>query len=177
LTRGRRALAVGALAVLFAGAGFLSYERWLGGGQPDSGRTGTRLLAASLLGLDGKVHPLAQWRGKVLVANFWATWCAPCREEIPVFIRFQDKYRERGLQFIGIAIDQSERVRPYAHDLGINYPVLVGGLETMEFARQIGDGAGVLPFTVVLDRSGQVVTTHIGALRPETLEKLIIPLL
>lgn len=129
------------------------------------------------MGLDDQPQTLEQWRGKVLVVNFWATWCAPCREEIPGFIKFQDQFGARGVQFVGLAIDQKERVGPYARDIGINYPVLVGGLDTMDFARQTGNSRGVLPFTLVIDRSGKVVTTEIGVLRPEKLESLLKPLL
>ncbi len=163
--------------MLFAGAGYLSYEWRAGARAPDPAATGQIVLAAKFKGLDDKLQALEQWRGKVLVLNFWATWCAPCREEIPVFIKFQDQYGARGVQFIGLAIDQKERVGPYARDIGINYPVLVGGLEGMDFARQVGNVRGVLPFTLVLDRSGKIATTEIGILRPEKLESLLKPLL
>ena len=178
MTRPLRALAVGVFAAAFAGAGFLFYQ-WRAGSDrpPDPVATGQMVLAATLMGLDDKPQPLAQWGGKVLVVNFWATWCTPCREEIPGFITFQDQYRSRGVQFVGIAIDEKERVGPYARDIGINYPVLVGGLETMEFARQVGNRRGVLPFTLVIDRAGKVITTEIGILRPDKLENLLKPLL
>lgn len=177
MTRPLQALLIGALAVLFAGAGYLFYE-WRAGTRPlDPVATGQMVLAAKFTGLDNQPQALGQWRGKVLVVNFWATWCAPCREEIPVFIKFQDEYGARGVQFIGLAIDQKERVGPYARDIGMNYPVLVGGLEGMDFARQVGNSRGVLPFTLVLDRSGKVVNTEIGVLKPEKLESLLKPLL
>ena len=117
-----------------------------------------------------------RWRsgaGKILVVNFWATWCAPCREEIPVFIKFQELYRGRGVQFVGIAIDHKDRVAPYAEDIGINYPVLVGGIETMDFARQLGNRLGVLPYTLVIDRSGKVATAVVGVLKAERLDPLL----
>ena len=177
MTRPLQALLIGAFAVLFAGAGYLFYQWRAGARPPDPVATGQMVLAAKFMGLDDKPQALEQWRGKVLVVNFWATWCAPCREEIPGFIKFQDQYGARGVQFVGLAIDQKERVGPYARDIGINYPVLVGGLESMDFARQVGNWRGVLPFTLVLDRSGKVVTTEIGVLKPEKLESLLKPLL
>jgi len=177
LTRPLQALFIGALAVLFAGAGFLFYQWRAGARPPDPVATGQMVLAAKFLGLDDKPQAIAQWRGKVLVVNFWATWCAPCREEIPTFIKFQDKYGARGVQFVGLAIDQKERVGPYAREIGINYPVLVGGLESMDFARQVGNRRGVLPFTLVIDRNGKVITAELGVLKPEKLESLLKPLL
>ena len=177
MNRRVQALLAGAFAVLFAGAGFLFYQ-WRAGEQPlDLVATGQTVLAAKFMGIDDTLQPFEQWRGKVLVVNFWATWCAPCREEIPGFIRSQERYRVNGVQFVGVAIDQKERVAPYARDIGINYPVLVGGLETMEFTRQLGNRRSVLPFTLVLDRAGKVITTEVGILRPDKLEKLLQPLL
>ena len=177
MSRPPQTLLIGAFAVLFAGAGFLFYQWRAGDRPPDPVAAGQMVLAAKLMGLDDKLQPLAQWRGKVLVVNFWATWCTPCREEIPGFIKIQDQYRSLGVQFVGIAIDQKERVGPYARDIGINYPVLVGALETMEFARQVGNPRGVLPFTLVIDRTGKVATTKIGILKPDKLENLLKPLL
>ena len=172
-----QALLAGVIATVFAAAGYLIYQWRSEGLPPDPVATGQMVLRAKLLGLDGQPHALAQWHGKVLVVNFWATWCAPCREEIPVFIRFQEQYRARGVQFVGIAIDQKERVIPYAKDIGINYPVLVGGIETMDFARQLGNRMGVLPFTLVIDQSGKVTTTVVGVLKSERLDALLSSLL
>ena len=112
-----------------------------------------------------------------IIIDVWATWCAPCREEIPGFIQFQERFRADGVQFVGVAIDQKERVAPYAKEMGINYPLVVGGLETMEFARQLGNQRSVLPFTLVIDRSGKVTSAQVGMLRPEKLESLLKPLL
>lgn len=169
-----QALLITALAVICAAAGFVVYQ-WRAGddNQTNPAAIGQMLMAAHLIGLDGKAHPLEQWRGKVLVVNFWATWCAPCREEIPGFVKFQQQYGTRGVQIVGIAIDTAERVAPYIQEIGINYPILVGGIETMDFARQIGNRAGVLPFTVVIDRQGKVVTTVVGIVRPEKLASLL----
>ncbi len=85
-------------------------------------------FAASLSDIEGNTQPFSQWRGNVLLVNFWATWCAPCREEIPEFIETQDKFREQGLILVGIAIDQKERVEAFSKEFAINYPVVVGDL-------------------------------------------------
>jgi thiol-disulfide isomerase/thioredoxin len=175
----RQKLAIAVAAVVFAAAGVLAYQ-WRAGafeGGPDPVVAGQTLLAARLAGLDGATLTLEQWRGKILVVNFWATWCAPCREEIPVLIKFQSGFGPRGVQFVGIAVDTAERVAVYAREMGINYPLLVGGLETMELAREVGDRAGVLPFSLVIDRSGRVAGIAVGILRPEKLEKMLLPLL
>ena len=92
-------------------------------------------MAASLPDMEGKSQALAQWRGKVLVVNFWATWCSPCLKEIPEFVRMQDKFGNQGLQFVGIAIDNPVKVREFAAKYRMNYPVLVGEMDAIELAR------------------------------------------
>ena len=135
------------------------------------------IATASFYDLQEKVQPLAQWKGKVLVVNFWATWCPPCLAEIPEFIQLQKQYDKQGVQFIGIAIDQKSKVQAYAQEVGMNYPVLLGDLAGIDLARRIGNAQGGLPYTVILDRSGKIVTTQLGALSHEKLEGIIKPLL
>lgn len=134
-------------------------------------------MQATLPDLNGQPQALGQWKDKVVVVNFWATWCAPCREEIPALIAVQDKLGPKGLQIVGIAIDQAERVKPYAAQMGINYPVLVGELDAMELVQRAGNQLGGLPFTVILDRSGRPVRSELGALDADRLEKIVQPLL
>ena len=109
--------------------------------------------------------------------NFWATWCPPCIAEIPEFIKFQKKYAKQGVQFIGIAIDQKSKVQTFAADVGMNYPVLLGDLAGIDLARRIGNAQGGLPYTVIVDRKGNIVTTQLGTLSHEKLEGIIKPLL
>ncbi|SER66416.1 Thiol-disulfide isomerase or thioredoxin [Nitrosomonas sp. Nm51] len=135
------------------------------------------ILSANLPDVDGLSQPVSQWKGDVIVANFWATWCTPCREEIPEFIEMQQEYRDQGLTFIGIAIDQQEKVIPYSKEFGINYPVLIGGLNAMSLAEAAGNQMSVLPYTVIFDRQGNITDTFLGRVHKKTLEKSIMPLL
>ena len=136
-----------------------------------------RLMLISLADTRGKSQPMSQWRGKVLVVNFWATWCAPCREEIPALMRVQHKYASNSVQFVGIALDNVSKVRDYAEEMGIDYILLIGGMETLDVTRDLGNRAEVLPFTVVLDRAGKVVYAHAGALTEALLGAVLSALL
>lgn len=135
------------------------------------------VFAASFKDLDDKLQPLKQWRGKVVVLNFWAPWCPPCREEMPDFIKLQDKYRERGLVFIGVALDEKIKVQAFADEIGVNYPILLGEMEAVDLARKIGNRLGGLPFTVVINRNGKVVASEVGGLTLARMEKIVLPLL
>lgn len=179
MTKAREWLLIGLVALAAAGAGY-GYNLWRSG--PDTRAAASAdglgaLMASRLPDLDNNPQSIAQWRGKVVVVNFWATWCAPCREEIPLFVRLQNKHRELGLQFVGIAIDHADQVRPYAAELGMNFPILIGGVDSIELARKLGNRAGVLPFTVILDREGKVVATEVGAAKEAKLEPLLKSLL
>ncbi len=136
-----------------------------------------RLWAAELEDLAGQRQALAQWRGQVVVLNFWAPWCPPCRKEIPGFIRLQQRYGARGLQFLGVALDQPEPVREYVQSAGINYPILLGGMAAVMLGQAAGNPQGGLPYTLILDRQGQPVITLLGAVSERRLEELIRPLL
>jgi thiol-disulfide isomerase/thioredoxin len=111
------------------------------------------------------------------VINFWATWCEPCREEIPVFVKLQDSHGAKGLQFVGISIDQPDKTADFASKFKINYPTLIGTFDTIEVSRQAGNKRRVLPYTVILDRKGQIVAAELGGLTREKLELLLKPLL
>jgi len=131
------------------------------------------LMAASFRDLDGRAHSLGEFQGKVMVLNFWATWCAPCREEMPGFERLQANWRDRGIQFIGISSEDPAKVAGFAKSLGITYPLWIGGDEVEEFSRRLGNDRSVLPFTVVLDRSGHVVNVRVGAYHEAELQAIL----
>lgn len=134
------------------------------------------LMALSLPDLENKTQPLSQWRGKVMVVNLWATWCAPCREEIPMFVKMQQKYRTQGLQFVGISIDQADKTSEFSRNFGINYPSLIGTFDTVEISRQAGNTKRVLPYTIIFDRKGKIVATELGGLTQAKLEAIVNPL-
>ena len=135
------------------------------------------ILAANLPDIQGENQAVSQWLGNVLVVNFWATWCTPCREEIPEFIEAQTKFRDQGLVFVGIAIDQADKVKMFSQEFDINYPVLVGGLNTWSLLEAAGNRQSALPYTVVINRSGEIVETYLGRKKKKKLEKLVVPLL
>jgi peroxiredoxin len=118
----------------------------------------------------GKPQSLAQWHGKVLVLNFWATWCSPCREEIPDFIALRTQYRTQNVEMVGIAIDSAQPVARYAQDMHIPYPVLVGEGEALGLARALGNSSGALPYTVVINPAGRIILRHLGRLPRSQLE-------
>ena len=110
-----------------------------------AGTDAAPLLGISLPDTKGREQPLAQWKGKVLVVNFWATWCVPCREEMPEFVRAQQELGGRGVQFVGIAIDQPDKIDAFAAELRLNYPALVGGYGAIELSKAMGNRLGALP--------------------------------
>jgi len=166
-----------AIAATAAGATYQLWPRKEGAAASGSSVVVEQVYAARLVDLNGREQTLAQWQGQVLVVNFWATWCAPCREEIPVFVRMQERYGPRGLQFVGIAIDQPEQVARFSREFHINYPLLMGGSDTLDLMLQAGNRAGVLPYTLVIARDGRLVSREPGGLKESRLESIIQPLL
>lgn len=122
----------------------------------------------------GGPQSLAQWRGKVLVLNFWASWCAPCREEMPEFDALRTRYAPRGVEFVGIAVDQPAAVAHFLARQPVGYPILIGEGAAHSLARELGNTSGALPYTLVLGRDGAVVLQHLGRLQRETLEDALL---
>lgn len=127
--------------------------------------------------LDGKMQAVSQWRGKILVINFWASWCGPCKQEIPEFIALQQQYAGQGVQFVGIAIDDREPVSAFLQQVKINYPILLAGDTGITLSRELGNIVGVLPFSVVVNQQGQIVHRQLGELSKNDLIGVIEPLL
>lgn len=138
---------------------------------------GGAMINFTLPELDGKKHSLEEWRGKVIVLNFWATWCPPCREEIPLLIALQKARAAEGLQVVSVAIDNKTAVMLYRQSAGINYPILMGGDDTLDLVARYGNRMGSLPFTVIIDRSGAIAVRKLGAFKQGELESLVEPLI
>jgi thiol-disulfide isomerase/thioredoxin len=182
MTPGRRdALILGAAGIAAAAAGFLlgpillqSADR-RGGGE-GSAAANSALRSAKLVDLAGRPRRLSEWQGRILVCNFWATWCEPCREEIPLLMATREKYGTKGVEIVGIAIDNAAKVRDYSSSFNISYPILLAETDGLELMRRLGNGAGGLPYTVVTDRQGGVVHRKLGAFKEADLDAILGPL-
>lgn len=119
---------------------------------------------------DGVERTNNDFQGQIIVMNFWATWCPPCRKETPLFVEMQDKYGEDGVQFIGIAIDDLEATREFIDTYGVNYPVLMGDVDAIAMSKQMGNRFEGLPFTVIAERDGSILKRHTGEVKREMLE-------
>lgn len=132
---------------------------------------------ARIKDLDGREHSLSEWEGKILVVNFWATWCLPCVVEIPAFVKLQADLGARGLQFVGIALDDRAAAAKFATEHAINYPVLVGDDDVARLMQGLGNAIGALPYTVVFDRDGHIVHTQQGEWELAEARRILKPLL
>lgn len=167
-----------AAAIVLIAAAALGFHFRQSGPAPQSISTDAaqKLSSQSFATLDGKTASIVQWQGKVRVINFWATWCPPCREEMPEFSHVQNELTAKGVQFVGIAIDTPDNVLKFKQTTPVSYPLLIGSYDTLKLTGELGNSAMALPFTVVLDRSGKIVHTKLGRLSRPELEQWLTPL-
>lgn len=171
-------LQIGALLMAAAASGFAGYHfNRAHLNSPATKMVAQRILLLPLADLNGKTQTLSRQLGKMLVVNVWATWCLPCREEIPTLNKIHEKYAANSVEVVGIAADNTVKVREYSEEMGIEYSLLIGGAETVAASKDLGNRAEVLPFALILDRAGQVEFTHAGALSEAALDTALAPLL
>ncbi len=122
-------------------------------------------------------HSISEWQGKIRVINFWATWCPPCIKEMPAFVEMQDQFGSKGLQFIGIALEDKEPVKEYLAKMKINYPILIGDFAGVSLAHQLGNTVDAVPFTLIFNQKGEIIYQHQGGISKEDILEVIQPLM
>jgi thiol-disulfide isomerase/thioredoxin len=131
------------------------------------------LYATSFPDVSGKAQNLGQWQRDLLVINFWATWCAPCKEEMPLLADLQQKYAKNGVQFVGVAADSSVNVANFAQKIPLGYPLLPDESRAIEFSKRLGNRLGLLPHTVVVTPGGEVVYSKLGVVKEAEFEAIL----
>lgn len=168
-----------AIAIAAAALGFyFGHPQYAPTSEPPAGdaAAGADLMQLAVATPDGKAVSLKQWEGKVLVVNFWATWCPPCREEMPEFSRRQQQLSDKGVQFVGIGIDTPDNILKFQKTDPVSYPLLLGSYDMLKLTAKLGNTASALPFTVILDRNGRIAHTKTGKLSGAEMDKLLPPL-
>lgn len=176
-----------AIVIIIAGGAGFGLQRYL---QHDDHQLAPIIPESSQVNVIGTLRPSFEFKdtegdlikssnldGKVLLVNFWATWCPPCKKEMPAFIELQEQYAEQGFQIVGIALDDEDSVRDFADALGVNYPVMAAEYEGIALSREYGNHIGALPFSAFVDRNGKITKTQIGEISKQQVEDIIKPLL
>ncbi len=159
----RKSLLLILIAVLFTGIGVYFGAKRFQPAAPADTAVGA-LMQLAMPDPAGKQHKMSEWQGKVLLVNFWATWCPPCVAEMPELEALQAERGIKGLQIVGIGIDSRSNIREFAEKHKITYPLLIGGLQGTDVSRSFGNEAGGLPFTVLIGADGVVKQAYMGRL-------------
>jgi len=187
-----KSIVYGAIAIVAAAAGFAIYrfgiephvtalapaatqsaQSQTENTPPRTAGPPTELPDFSLQDRDGNLRSIRSWSGKSMIVNFWATWCAPCRREIPLLKTIQQNHGPEGFQVVGVAVDFRDDVLKYAADMSIDYPILIGEEDGLEAVTRFGMGSLGFPFTVFTDNQGRIVATHLGELTQPQSEVLL----
>jgi thiol-disulfide isomerase/thioredoxin len=176
----RNRLLLGALALisLLAGAGLFKLLQPLPAQSlPASAVSHIELHSIPLTDLDGRQTLVKDWDSAILVVNFWAPWCAPCRREIPALIEIQRDYASRGVRILGIAFDTEEQVRRFAEEYHIDYPLFLSANRSAMYNIAFDNPSGSLPYTALLDRDQRILFQHNGELTSQQLRERLDALL
>ena len=160
-----------AVAILFATLGVIWGNHRLNSRTSDVS-VADKLFASSMKDTSGQLQNLSQWKNKALIVNFWATWCAPCVQEMPELSGLQlEKNKSIDFQIIGIGIDSAANIAEFASKYKISYPLYTGGIDASQLSRELGNEAGGLPFTILIGRDGKVKKTYLGRIKMQDLRK------
>ncbi|HEX7369765.1 MAG TPA: TlpA disulfide reductase family protein [Rhodanobacteraceae bacterium] len=175
----RRTILILALACLAAAGGWWLQYRWthqLPTQPPAPAGVATLGIGDSASGyslpdLDGQATTLAKWHGKVVLLNFWATWCHPCLQEMPMLEKFQREHASNGVQVVGVAMEQPQSAAAFVKQVKVNYPVLIGIDADPVPTTIFGDTGGYLPYSVLIGRDGRILATKLGPLDADTIKE------
>ena len=145
--------------------------------QNGSNQSTQAFFAASFPNEVGKIQAIKQYEKKIIVLNFWASWCEPCREEMPELSALHDEYKDRNVVVLGMAIEDVAAVNDFLKETKVSYPLFAADIQGMEIASQLGNNKGVLPYTVIINTDGSMVKSFFGRVTKPLLEKALLPLL
>ncbi|MCW1964965.1 TlpA disulfide reductase family protein [Polynucleobacter sp.] len=168
----RQWMMIGGISVLALVAGILS-SHWISQTGLASDPSIKAFFANPWKTPDGKSANSDDWRGKVLVVNFWASWCPPCVEEMPTLDKIAQEYASKNVLIVGIGIDSPSNIRQFLEKTPVSYPIMIGGLDGSALAKQMGNAQGALPYTVIINAKGKSVFTKLGKISEEELKKAI----
>lgn len=143
----------------------------------DTNMSTNMVFTTNLINTKGNAQNLSQFHDKIIVLNFWATWCPPCREEMPELSLLHEEYQHKNLVVLGIAIDEPDLVNRFLQSSPVSYPVFVATSAEMDFSSQLGNDKDVLPYTVIINADGNVVKSYFGRINKALIEATIKPLL
>ncbi|HSH73442.1 MAG TPA: TlpA disulfide reductase family protein [Methylophilaceae bacterium] len=146
-------------------------------GQGASNLATAVLFGASFPDSAGQTQAIKQWQGKILVVNFWATWCPPCLEEMPELSKLNETYKSQNVAVIGISTDDVAKISAFSKKSPVSYPLLAGDFEAMNLGERLGNNKGALPYTVIVRPDGTIANTYFGRISQSLLEETLLPLI
>lgn len=168
-------ITIALIALILLAAVGVGYRYFFQGAQTTNKATET-LFAATFPDERGQPHALNQYKGKTIVLNFWATWCEPCREEMPELSSLHEAGKNKNIVVLGIAIDDADAINDFTKETKVSYPLLVADMQGMEIAHNLGNDKGVLPYTVIIDTDGSIAKTYFGRVTKPMLEETLLKL-
>ena len=166
-------LLIGLLLLVSISLGLLYFFQ----GEPTKNQVTAPLFAATFPDETGKIQALKQYTDKIIVLNFWATWCEPCREEMPELSQLHDAYKDQNLVVLGVAVDDMAAISEFNKETKVSYPLFAADMQGMEIASGLGNDKSVLPYTVIIKADGSVAKTYFGRVTKPLLEETLIHLL